>query len=223
MMAHVRGIAFRLASALLLGVTVASASGAAAAPSVSAADYATLDEAVGALPAEGGTVLLPPGRFVLTKTLNLSWARHRSPQFSVNLRGAGKLATVVLLDTDRQPGLDVTGNSYWTVSDLHLMNRSANVGVLLARTPPGANGCSGEFRNVNAIALRFREDAAGKPVTQDSFSCGDIPKAIRARWRLVSLGDGCHGNRITASEPGQVDVAPAAAKRNVVTVLNPER
>ena len=69
--------------------------------------------------------------------------------------------------------------------------------------------------------LRFREDAAGKPVTQDSFSCGDISKAIRARWRLVALGAECHGNRIAASAAGQVDIAPAAAKRNVVTVLNP--
>ncbi|MEI6504087.1 MAG: hypothetical protein WCP21_23995, partial [Armatimonadota bacterium] len=116
--------------------------------SVNAAEYPSLNEAVDALPPEGGTVVLPPGRFVLKETLNLSWARHKSPQFSVNLRGAGKLATVIYLDTDKQPGLDFTGNSYWTVSDLHIMNHSANVGVLLARTPPGANGCSGEFRNI---------------------------------------------------------------------------
>ena len=69
--------------------------------------------------------------------------------------------------------------------------------------------------------LRFREDAKGKPIIQDSFSCGDISKAIRARWRLVSLGAGCAGNRITASLPGQVDLAGDAAKRNFVTILNP--
>ena len=129
--------------ALPLGI-VSATWGAGSALSVNAADYPTLDEAVGALPPEGGTVVLPPGRFVVKKTLNLAWARHRSPQFSVNLRGAGKLATVIYLDTDHQPGLDFTGNSYWTVSDLHIMNHSGNVGVLLARTPPGANGCSGD-------------------------------------------------------------------------------
>lgn len=91
----------------------------------------------------------------------------------MTLRGAGKLATVLYLDTDHKPGLDFTGNSYRSVSDLHIMNHSGNVGVLPARTPPGANGCSG------------------------------ISKRIRDSWRLVCLGPESHGNRITPSERGR--------------------
>ena len=115
---------------------------------INAADYPDLQSAVNALPSSGGTVLLPPGTIKLDKTLNLSFALHKNPQFSVNLQGASVLTTALLLDTHGQPGLDFTGNSYWKVSDLHLMNRSANVGVLLARTPPDGRGCSGEFNNV---------------------------------------------------------------------------
>ncbi|HEY3396230.1 MAG TPA: right-handed parallel beta-helix repeat-containing protein [Armatimonadota bacterium] len=116
--------------------------------SLNAADYPDLQAAVNALPNSGGTVLLPPGTIKLDKTLNLSFALHQNPQFSVTLQGAGTLATVLLLDTKGQPGLDFTGNSYWKVSNLHLMNRSGNVGVLLARTPANGRGCSGEFNNV---------------------------------------------------------------------------
>jgi len=458
-----------LTTLALLGLS-ALAFGQAAAPTVSAADYPSIDAAIGALPPEGGTVLIPPGRHVIKQTINLSFARHKNPQFSVNLRGASKLATVLWLDTEGEPGIDFTGNSYWSVSDLHIQNHSANVGVLLARTPPGANGCNGEFRNVyfsgcfpvaavymtgaegcrfdncaitnqlkkwynsdvewmtegeagvmispnnirdiqspycettgggsntefsfhgctisteakrtcgimvygqtcdvrmtscylhcDGIAavyldgtkgnvgpvslrdlriegehgrhalyacghvfnvlvdggswnstrevilqesmpsftdqaaannpggtalgwdirglamcnwdgsalhpdykqgmadlgytgqetswpddqpyafmrfarlmdsviepavmctLRFREDAEGKPVVQDSFSCGDISRAIRDRWRLVMLGTECAGNRIAASLPGQVDLQGEASTRNFVTILNPAR
>jgi len=70
--------------------------------------------------------------------------------------------------------------------------------------------------------LRFREDAAGQPVVQDSFSCGDVSRAIRDRWRLTSLGPECAGNRITASLPGQVELEGGAAQRNTVTALNPQ-
>ncbi|MCX7597380.1 MAG: hypothetical protein N2512_00740, partial [Armatimonadetes bacterium] len=115
---------------------------------VNAADYESLDQAVAALPQQGGTIVIPPGRYVIRETLNLSFARHKFPQFAVNLRGAGKLATVLVLETNGQPGIDFTGNSYWSVSDLMIFNRSANVGVLLARTPPGQHGSCGEFRNV---------------------------------------------------------------------------
>jgi hypothetical protein len=113
-----------------------------------ASDYPDLQSAVNALPKSGGTVLLPPGTLKLDKTLNLSFALHNNPQFSVHLQGASEAGTVLLLDTHGQPGLDFTGNSYWKISDLHLRNRSANVGVLLARTPPDGRGCSGEFNNV---------------------------------------------------------------------------
>lgn len=148
-MNHSKYLVYAAIAAIAAMAYVTSVSRAAGAPfSVNAADYPSIDEAIGALPPQGGTVMIPPGRYVIKKTLNLSWARHKSPQFSVNLRGASKLSTVLWLDTDKQPGLDFTGNSYWSVSDLHIMNHSANVGALLARTPPGANGCSGEFRNV---------------------------------------------------------------------------
>jgi hypothetical protein len=69
--------------------------------------------------------------------------------------------------------------------------------------------------------LRFREDAAGKSVIQDSFSCGDVSARIRERWRLVSLGTECAGNRLTAGRPNQVELLGDAARRNTVTVLNP--
>lgn len=113
-----------------------------------ATDYPSLQAAIDALPSGGGTIVLPPGDFKLEQTLNLSFAAKNNPQFSVNIKGAGKLATRILLDTKGQPGLDFTGNSYWKVSDLHIMNRSANVGALLARTPANGRGCNGEFNNV---------------------------------------------------------------------------
>jgi hypothetical protein len=112
------------------------------------ADYPSLQAAVDALPKRGGTILLPPGEFKLEKTLNLSFAARNYPQFGVQLQGAGRSATMLLLDTKSQPGLDFTGNSYWKVSDLHIRNRSAGVGALLARTPANGRGCCGEFNNV---------------------------------------------------------------------------
>jgi hypothetical protein len=115
---------------------------------LSAADYPSLQAAVDALPKSGGTILLPPGEFKLQKTLNLSFAARNYPQFGVQLKGAGRSATMLLLDTRLQPGLDFTGNSHWKVSDLHIRNRSANVGALLARTPANGRGCCGEFDNV---------------------------------------------------------------------------
>ncbi len=115
---------------------------------LNAADYPSLQAAVDALPKTGGTILLPPGEFKLKKTLNLSFAARNYPQFGVQLKGAGKSATMLLLDTKMQPGLDFTGNSHWKVSDLHIRNRSANVGALLARTPANGRGCCGEFNNV---------------------------------------------------------------------------
>lgn len=116
---------------------------------INASDYPTLQEAINALPHGGGTVLLPPGTVKLEKTLNLSYALKKNSQFCVNIKGAGKLATKLLLDTKGEPGIDFTGNGYWKISDLAIMNRSANVGALLARTPANGRGCSGEFNNVH--------------------------------------------------------------------------
>ena len=115
---------------------------------LNAADYPSLQAAVDALPKTGGTILLPPGEFKLQKTLNVTFAARNYPQFGVQLKGAGRSATMLLLDTKLQPGLDFTGNSYWKVSDLHIRNRSADVGALLARTPANGRGCCGEFDNV---------------------------------------------------------------------------
>jgi len=137
-----------LASALALGTLIATAAEPKTPVSLNAADYPTLQAAVDALPITGGTIVLPPGLIKLDKTLNLSYAAKKYPQFAVYLRGAGKMATTILLDTKGQPGLDFTGNAYWKVSDLHILNRSANVGALLARTPANGRGCSGEFSNV---------------------------------------------------------------------------
>jgi hypothetical protein len=88
-----------LATAALSCLVGSGAFAAGAALSVNAADYPSLNDAVSALPPEGGTAVLPPGRFVLKETLNLSWARHKSPQFSVRRRGAGKLTTEAGNDT----------------------------------------------------------------------------------------------------------------------------
>lgn len=278
-----------LAAAAPFCLVGSGAFAAGAALSVNAADYPSLNEAVGALPPEGGTVVLPPGCFLLKEALNLSWARHKSPQFSVNLRGAGKLATVhsdglagVYLDgtkgnfnaislrdvrvegeqgkyclyarghvfsiaidggnwsstyetilqegaasfTDQAAAVSDTGQAtQWRIQNLGMCNwdgaalhpdykpMMAELGYDAGNTcwPDDQPYVFMRFaRLVDSViepamfcSLRFREDAAGKPVIQDSFSCGAISKAIRDRWRLVALGAECRGNRITASEPGR--------------------
>jgi hypothetical protein len=77
---------------------------------VDASAYSNLQAAVDALPPGGGTVLLPPSVFRLEKTLNLSFALHSNTQFSVCLKGAGKLATTILLS-------NVALRDFWEFQD----------------------------------------------------------------------------------------------------------
>ncbi|MBI3923594.1 MAG: hypothetical protein HY318_19400 [Armatimonadetes bacterium] len=72
-------------------------------------------------------------------------------------------------------------------------------------------------------SLRFREDDKGKPVIQDSFSRGDISRAIRDRWRLVSLSPECSGNRIAVSQQSHLELLGDAAKKNLVAELSANR
>lgn len=116
---------------------------------LNAGDFDSIQAALDALPLQGGTVVIPPGAYVLKKTLNLSYAL-KGRTTTIRLQGAGRnWTTRLILDTGGEPGIDLTGNNYCSISDLMIQNRTANVGILLSRGPGPAGGCGGhEFRNL---------------------------------------------------------------------------
>jgi len=113
-----------------------------------ATDFPSIQDAIDALPWGGGTVYIPAGTYTIHKTLNMSKAL-RGRWCSINLRGAGMMgATILVLDTGGQPGIDLSGNAFCQISDMQIRNRSANVGVLLSRPPDGGSAGNHTFRNL---------------------------------------------------------------------------
>ena len=113
-----------------------------------ATDFPSIQDAIAALPYGGGTVCLPPGTHVLKQTLNLTKAL-RGHWFAVNLRGAGRFSTFLVLDTGGDPGIDLSGNAMCEVSDMSIRNKTANCGILLSRDPAGSGGCLHVFRSLH--------------------------------------------------------------------------
>src|SRR5438093_307904 len=76
--------------------------------SLIASDFPDLQAAVDALPRQQGEIDLPPGKYVLKKTLNLTGG----PGYHLGLKlvGSGP-ATIIEADTPGQPAIDMTGNS----------------------------------------------------------------------------------------------------------------
>ena len=113
-----------------------------------ATDFPSIQDAIDALPWGGGTVYIPAGSYTIHKTLNMSSAL-RDRWCSINLRGAGMMgATVLTLDTHGEPGIDLSGNAFCQLSDIHFRNRSANVGILLSRPPDEGSAGNHTFRNL---------------------------------------------------------------------------
>ncbi|HEY3398575.1 MAG TPA: hypothetical protein VGM19_13050 [Armatimonadota bacterium] len=121
---------------------------------VNAADFPNLQAAVDALPEGGGEVVLPPGNYVLDKTLDLTGrnTRPRDAKYPhsgdfITLTGSGMLNTTLVGKMKDQPVVDLTDSTYVTMRDLKIVSDTANIGLLLARET-GNGGCNGFFTNV---------------------------------------------------------------------------
>jgi len=113
---------------------------------INAADYPSLQEAIDAVPREGGTVLIPAGDYVITKTLDLS-RRYGlgavAGRGAVTLQGAGITATRLLGRTGSAPVIDLSASGYCHVKDMYISGQECDVGVLLCRGTGEKEGSAG--------------------------------------------------------------------------------
>ncbi len=124
-------------------------------PWVVATDYPSIQDAIWALPENGGTVYIPAGTYVITETIDLTGRTTipRSEQWPhgnarVVLQGAGH-ATRLIGRTDGQPVIDLTFSGYCMVRDLSIVGDNCNVGILLAREKPNGGSAGGNiFQNL---------------------------------------------------------------------------
>lgn len=124
---------------------------------VNAADYPTLQAAVDALPGRTGEVYLPPGKYVLEETLNLSYGPG-GYKGGIKLRGAGR-RTKIIARTSGKPAIDLTGANHCVMQDLNIeaepnavkKGNAPNVGLLLARNPDGGAAQEHRFTNVSIL------------------------------------------------------------------------
>jgi len=110
---------------------------------VVATDYPNINAAIAALPAGGGTVYLPAGRYSVKETIDLT-GRNTVPRTEktphgyafVRLTGEGR-ATRLIAQTSGQPVIDLTDSSHCEVSELWISGQSGpkapDVGILCAR------------------------------------------------------------------------------------------
>lgn len=133
-------------------------SGAEKAPStVNAADYPSLQAAVDALPGRTGEVYLPPGKYVLEDTLNLSYSPG-GYKGGIKLRGAGRRSKIIAR-TAGKPAIDLTGANHCVIEDVNIeaepnavkKGNAPNIGLLLARNPDGGAAQEHRFTNVSIL------------------------------------------------------------------------
>lgn len=107
----------------------------------------TLQGAVDALPAGGGTVHLEDGDYTLTNTLNLAGKQY------VEL--AGQRGATIVIQTGAQPGIDLTDARDISLENLEMTSSGniTNAGLLLGSTAatPGASRLT--FRNVRVAGI----------------------------------------------------------------------
>jgi len=122
---------------------------------VNAAEYASLQAAVDALPRRMGTVFVPPGEYTLEKTLDLSSAPG-GYQGGIRIVGSGR-ATRLVAKTRGQPAIDLTGTNHcilenlWIVAENVKPEERPNVGLLLARNLNGGAAQEHRFTNVQIV------------------------------------------------------------------------
>ena len=110
-------------------------------PRVIANAYPSLQAAVDALPGRMGEVYLPPGNYVLEKTLDLSSKPGGYPG-GIRIVGAGR-STRIIPKTKGQPAIDLTGTNHCLMESLWITAENVtdaerpNVGLLLARNANG--------------------------------------------------------------------------------------
>jgi hypothetical protein len=137
------------------GDNLAASAGEARPGRVIATDYPNLQAAVNALPDRTGEVYLPPGEYVLEKTLDLSYPPG-GYQGGIKLVGAGRRSRIIG-KTRGQPVIDLTGANHCLIQDLNIEYEEGNpevapnVGLLLARNPDGGSAQEHRFTNVNLI------------------------------------------------------------------------
>lgn len=122
---------------------------------VIATDYPSIQAAIDALPGRMGEIYIPAGRYVLTKTLNLSYppGGYRG---GIRIVGAGR-ATQIVAKTAGQPVIDLTGANHCIMKDLWITAENVkdgerpNVALLLARNPNGGAAQEHRFTNVQIV------------------------------------------------------------------------
>ena len=104
-------------------------------------DYPDLQAAIDSLPGRMGAVYVPPGTYVISKTIDLTVPKSYGG--GIKIFGAGR-ASKLVGDTKGQPIFDFTGASHCYMHDLTVESKSANIGFLLARRTDG--GAAQEHR-----------------------------------------------------------------------------
>ena len=114
-----------------------------------ATDYPSIQAAIDSLPAAGGTVYIPEGRYALDQALDLTRRNYhvllreedkqagRKPRTNsyVHLLGAGN-GTILEGRMKNGPVIDLTDSSFCTLSQLQIRSQTAQCGILLARPHP---------------------------------------------------------------------------------------
>ncbi len=101
-----------------------------------ATDFPDLQVALDQLKQTGGTLYFPAGYYTVTKTLDLTGLGHTG---KLRLIGDG-LASTIVGDTQGTPILDLTATGTVVFENLRFTSKSANIGILHARSGGGSAG-----------------------------------------------------------------------------------
>ncbi len=101
-----------------------------------ATDFPDLQVAIDQLKTRGGTLYLPAGYYTVTKTLDLTGVGHTG---KIRMVGDG-LSSTLVGDTQGQPIVDMTQTGTVVLENLRFSSKSANIGVLHARSGGGSAG-----------------------------------------------------------------------------------
>jgi hypothetical protein len=131
---------------------------------VIATDYPSLQEAVNALPPTGGTIILPPGTYILDKPLDLADTyQHGEPKVTASylFQGSGRLTTIIRADFRKTkefkdaPLIDATNGSRNVWNDVTFAG-DCNILYLSARRDTrggGGNTFSNVFFRVEGASI----------------------------------------------------------------------
>ena len=77
-----------------------------------------------------------------------------------------------------------------------------------AQSVPTVNGLSAE---------------QAQAISEASFMPGEANQKLRERTRMLAIGKGSAGNRITVEKKSLLEIAQEANEKNIITVLHPEK